>query len=163
MAFARIEESSRKALKTLYESGLEKPLASAEDGPAQLLPFLVEALEEVVSGIGPMAEVEAHALSSVALTCVFNHVHLRDPGANLDELLEPVDSEHCTDATEAVKGQVEALLTKFRAFATTPTTGATDPAASGGGADGGNTTTEVDSWRMTTLSKGDLLAASFQF
>ena len=39
--------------KTLYEGGLEKPLAGAEDGPAELLPFLVRALEDVTDGLGP--------------------------------------------------------------------------------------------------------------
>ena len=52
-AFTDYEVRSCKALKTLYEDGLEKPLAGATEGPAKLLPFLVEALEEVVTGIGP--------------------------------------------------------------------------------------------------------------
>ena len=71
----------------LYENGLDKPLVGAKDGPAQLLPFLVEALEEVVTDIGPMAEIEACIFSSAVLTRVFSHVYLRHPGANLDELL----------------------------------------------------------------------------
>nr|XP_020154735.1 MAP7 domain-containing protein 1-like [Aegilops tauschii subsp. strangulata] len=50
-AFIDIEERSRAALKTIYEKGLERPLVTDEDGPAQLLPFLVEALEEVVEGV----------------------------------------------------------------------------------------------------------------
>nr|XP_020182761.1 actin cytoskeleton-regulatory complex protein PAN1-like [Aegilops tauschii subsp. strangulata] len=36
MAFADLEERSRKALKTLYEHGPEKSLATDEDGPARL-------------------------------------------------------------------------------------------------------------------------------
>ena len=55
-AFTRYEERARTALKTLYKEGLEKPLARATEGPAKLVPFLVEALEEVVTGIGPMVE-----------------------------------------------------------------------------------------------------------
>ena len=43
MAFADLEERSRKALKTLYEHGLEKSMATDEDGPARLLPLLVKA------------------------------------------------------------------------------------------------------------------------
>ena len=62
-AFALLEERSRVALKTLYEKGLAKPLTTDEDGPAQLLPYLVEALEEVADG-------EARVLSSAALTCI---------------------------------------------------------------------------------------------
>ena len=121
------------SLKALYEKGLEKPLATNEDGPAQLLPYLVEALEEVVSGIGPMAEGEARILSSAALTRVFSHLHLHDPAANLDELLEPVDDERCAAAAKAVKGQVEALLKRFRAFAPAPLTrGPTDIATPAG-------------------------------
>ena len=38
-AFALMEKRSREALKSLYEKGLEKPLATNEDGPAQLLPY----------------------------------------------------------------------------------------------------------------------------
>ena len=34
VAFAELEDRSRKALKTLYDHGLEKPLATDEDGPA---------------------------------------------------------------------------------------------------------------------------------
>ena len=84
-------------------------------------------------GIGPMAEEEARVLSLAALTHVFSHLHLRDPAARIDELLEPVADEHCTAAAAAVKGQVEALLKKFRAFAPAPSTGgAADPAAPAG-------------------------------
>ncbi|KAM3226839.1 hypothetical protein ACQJBY_059053 [Aegilops geniculata] len=115
-AFALLEERSRMVLKTLYEKGLEKPLTTDEDGPAQLLPYLVEALEEVADGIGPMADGEARVLSSAALTRVFSHLHLHDPTARLDELLEPVANEHCEAAAAPMKGQVEALLKKFRAF-----------------------------------------------
>ena len=121
------------ALKSLYEKGLEKPLTTDEDGPAQLLPHLVKALEEVVEGIGPMAEVEARVLSSAALTRVVSHLHLHDPTARLDELLEPVDDKHCAATAAAVKGQVEALLKKFRAFA---------PAALAGGTGEGDATKE---------------------
>ena len=46
-AFADLKKRSRKVLKTLYEHGLEKSLATNEDGPARLLPLLVKALEEV--------------------------------------------------------------------------------------------------------------------
>ena len=53
MTFADYEERSRRALKSLYDDGLEKPLARAMDGPAKLLSFLVEALEEVVHDVGP--------------------------------------------------------------------------------------------------------------
>ena len=103
-SFALVEKRSREALKSLYEKGLEKPLTTDEDGPAQLLPYLVAALEEVVSGIDPMAEQEARVLSSAALTRVFSHLHLRDPTTCLDELLEPVADEHYTAAAAAVKG-----------------------------------------------------------
>ena len=142
VAFADLEKRSRKALKTLYEHSLEKPLATDEDGPAQLLPLLVKALEEVVDGVGPMAEAEARVLSSAALTRVFSHLHLRDPNACLDELLEPVAEDHCEAAAAAIQGQVEALLGKFRGFVSDPLSGdAADPAAGGEGenivADGG--------------------------
>ena len=121
------------ALKTLYEHGLERLLTTDEDDPALLLPLLVKALEEVTDGIGPMAEAEAHVLSSAALARVFSHLHLHDPNARLDELLEPVADEHCAAAAAAVKGQVEALLEKFNAFT---------PAPSSGGAGEGDVTQE---------------------
>ena len=134
VAFADLEKRSRKALKTLYEHGLEKPLDTDEDGPTQLLPLVVKALEEVVDGLGPMAEAEAHVLSSAALTRVFSHLHLRDPNARLDKLLEPVAVDNCEAATAAVQGQVEALLKKFRGFISAPLSGdAADPAVGGEG------------------------------
>ena len=103
VAFADLEKRSRKALKTLYEHGLEKPLDTDEDGPAQLLPLVVKALEEVVDGLGPMAEAEARVLSSAALTRVFSHLHLCDPNACLDELLEPVAEDQSKAAAAAVQ------------------------------------------------------------
>ena len=51
-----------------------------------------------------MAEVEARVLSSAALTRILSHVYLRNPDANLDDLLEPVDAGRSTAAAEAVKG-----------------------------------------------------------
>ena len=113
VAFADLEKRSRKALKTLYEHSLEKSLATDEDGPARLLPLLVKALEEVVDDVGPMAEAEARVLSSAALTRVFSHLHLRDPDACLDELLEPVAEDQYEAAATAMQGQLEALLKKF--------------------------------------------------
>ena len=71
-----------------------------------MLPYLVDALEEVVRGIGPMAEAEARVLSLAVLTRILSQLHLCDPAAHLDELLEPVDEERCVAATTAVKGQV---------------------------------------------------------
>ena len=109
-------------------------MTTDEDGPAQLLPHLVKALEEVVEGIGPMAEAEVRVLSSAALTRVFSHLYLRNAHTRLDELLEHVADEHCAATAAAVKGQVEALLNKFCGFVLTPSTvDATDPAAGGAG------------------------------
>nr|XP_020153814.1 uncharacterized protein LOC109739133 [Aegilops tauschii subsp. strangulata] len=118
-----LEERSCVELRALYEKGLEELLATDDEGPTQLLPHLVAVLEEVVGGIGPLVDGEARTLSSAALTRVFSHLHLRDPDANLDELLEPVDDERCAATAEALKGQVEALLKKFRAFYPVPSTG----------------------------------------
>ena len=135
-AFADLEKRYRKALKTLYEHGLEKPLDTDEDGPAQLLPLVVKALEEVVDGLGPMAEAEARVLSSAALTRVFSHLHLRDPNACLDELLENAAEDQCEVAVAAVQDQVGALLRKFRGFVSAPLSGdVVDLAAGGEGED----------------------------
>ena len=103
-AFKLPEERSRTALRSLYEKGLEEPLAADDEGPTQLLPYLVATLDEVMSGIGPLAEREARILSSAALTRVFSHLHLCNPAAHLDELLEPVDNEHYAAAAAAGKG-----------------------------------------------------------
>ena len=47
--------------------------------------------------------------------------------------------EHCTAAAATVKGQVEALLKKFRGFASAPSTGgAATPAAPAGGQNKGD-------------------------
>ena len=131
VAFAEMEEKARASLKTLYESGLESPLAGEEDDPAKLLPFLVRALDDVALGLGPMAEAEARVLSSAALTRVFTHIYLRDPNVDLDSLLEPASGEHAAAAAaaEAVKGRAEALLGKFRAFSTKTKRSAAIPAA----------------------------------
>nr|XP_020176299.1 nucleoporin NSP1-like [Aegilops tauschii subsp. strangulata] len=143
VAFKSLEEKSRVALRALYEKGLEEPLATDDEGPTQLLPHLVAALEDVVDGIDPLVEGEARALSSAALTRVFSHLHLCDHDADLDELLEPVDDERCTAAAEAMKSQVEALLKKFRAFDLVPSTGgAAGPATPAGGAGEGNVAVE---------------------
>ena len=129
VAFTEMEEKARTSLKMLYESGLESPLAGAEDGPAKLLPFLVRALEDVTLGLGPTVEAEARALSSAALTRVLTHVYLHDPNVDLNSLLEPASGELAAAAAEAVKGRAEALLAKFRAFSTKPKRGAAGPAA----------------------------------
>ena len=125
----------------LYESGLEEPLAGAEDGPAKLLPFLVDALEDVADGLGPTVEAEARALSSAALTHVLSHVYLRDPNADLDSLLEPVSGDLAATAAEAVEGRAEDLLAKFRALSIASKRGATGSVASGGGPDKHNPAT----------------------
>ena len=44
VAFMKMEKRTRAALKTLYESGLEEPLAGAEDGHAKLLPLVTDSL-----------------------------------------------------------------------------------------------------------------------
>ena len=119
-AFKSLEERSREMLRELNEKGLDKPLVTDDDGPAQLLPQLVTTLEDVINEIGPMVEGEARALSSSTLTRVLIHLHLRDPNADLGILLEPMDEERCAAAAKAVKGQVEALLKKFLAIDPAP-------------------------------------------
>ena len=103
--------------------------SSRAPSPPPLLPFLVRALEDVTLGLGPTAEAEARVLSSAALTWILTHIYLRDPGVDLDSLLEPVSGEHAAATGEAMKGHVEAQLGKFRAFSTKLERGAADPAA----------------------------------
>ena len=60
----------------------------------------------------------------------------------------PIADEHCVAAATAVKGQVEALLKKFRGFLLVPSTGdATDPATGGAG--------EGDATKRGAPSAGD--------
>ena len=142
-AFKLLEEKARTPLKSLYKKGLEEPLVVDNEGPNQLVPYLVGVLEDVVSGIGPMAEEEACVLSLAALTRIFSHLHLRNPTAHLDKLLEPVKDEHYEAAAAAMKGQVEALLKRFCAFTPAPPTGgATDSATPAGGAGKGDAAEE---------------------
>ena len=129
---AELEKKARGILKTLYESGLEEPLAGAEDGPAKLLPFLVDALEDIADGLGPTVEAEARALSSAALTHVLSHVYLRDPNVDFDSLLEPVSGDRAAAAAEAVRGRAEVLLGKFRSPSVLPGRGAAGLATSRG-------------------------------
>jgi len=129
VAFAKLEEKARTLLKTLYDSGLESPLAGTEDGLAKLLPILVRALEDVALGLGPTAEAEARVLSSAALTRVFTHIYLHDPNVDLDSLLEPVSGDLAAATAEAVKSRAEALLSRFRAFSTKPRRDVADPEA----------------------------------
>ena len=98
VAVAKMEDKAHAVLKTLYEGGLEKPLGGAKDGPAELLPFLVRALEDVADGLGPTAEDEARALSSAVLTRVLSHVYLHDPNVDFDSLLEPVSGDRAAAA-----------------------------------------------------------------
>ena len=132
VAFAKLAKKARGILKTLYESGLEEPLAGAEDGPAKLLPFLVDALEDVADGLGPTVEAEARVLSSAALTRVLSHVYLRDPNVDFDSLLEPVSGDRAAAAAEAVRGRAEVLLGKFRSPSVLPGRGAAGLATSRG-------------------------------
>ena len=53
VAFKSLEERSRVALRALDEKGMEEPLATADEGPTQLLPHLVAELEDVVDGLAP--------------------------------------------------------------------------------------------------------------
>ena len=64
VAFTKLEKKAHTTLKTLYDGGLEKPLAGTKEGPTKLFPFLVRALEDVALGLGPTAEAEARVLSS---------------------------------------------------------------------------------------------------
>ena len=122
---------------------MEEPLATDNEGPTQLVPHLVAALKDVIDGIGPLVEGKARALSSSALTRVFNHLYLHDPDADLDELLEPMDDERCAAAAESVESRVEALLKKFRAFDPAPSIGgAAGPATLAGGTGEGSVAIE---------------------
>lgn len=141
VAFAKLEEKARAALKTLYDGGLEKPLAGAKDGPAELLPFLVRVLQDVADGHDPTSEAEVRVLSSASLTRVLSHVYLCDPNVDLNSLLEPVSGDLAAAAAEAVKGRAEALLGRFRAFSTLPGRDAASPAASRGGVSQHDSTT----------------------
>nr|XP_020160236.1 uncharacterized protein LOC109745516 [Aegilops tauschii subsp. strangulata] len=134
--FDSLEQRSRKALRDLYGRGLKEPLVTAKEGPTELLPQLVMALEGIVVGVGPMVEGEACGLSTSAVTRVLSHLHLCDSSFDFDALLEPaipyptirLDPERCIATAGAVKDQVEALLRKFLAVDSATAAGsAVDP------------------------------------
>nr|XP_020156656.1 microtubule cross-linking factor 1-like [Aegilops tauschii subsp. strangulata] len=140
-AFDSLEERSRKVLRELYGRGLKKPLVTAEEGRAELLPQLAEGLEGVANKAGSMVEGEARALSSSAMMRIFSHLHLRDPSADLGALLEPVDEGRCAAAAEVMKDLVEALLKKFLAIdPAPPADGVADPTATADGTGDGDAT-----------------------
>nr|XP_020165907.1 tol-Pal system protein TolA-like [Aegilops tauschii subsp. strangulata] len=128
-----LEELERKVKAEKAELDAKAKVLADDRAAFALLEERSRVALKVVSGIGPMKEEEARVLSSAALTRVFSHLHLCDPTARLDELLEPVDDMDCAAAAAAMKGQVEALLKKFRAFA---------PAALAGGTGEGDATKE---------------------
>nr|XP_020156741.1 uncharacterized protein LOC109742072 [Aegilops tauschii subsp. strangulata] len=100
----RLEELEQK-VKAEEAELVAKAKVLAEDRTA----FALLKKRSLVSGIGPMAEEEARVLSSAALTHFFSHLHLRDPAARLDELLEPVDDERYAATAAAVRGQASLL------------------------------------------------------
>nr|XP_020161581.1 uncharacterized abhydrolase domain-containing protein DDB_G0269086-like [Aegilops tauschii subsp. strangulata] len=138
-AFDSLEQRSCKALRDLYGRGLKEPLVTAEEGPAELPPQLVTVLGGIVNGVSPTVEGEACTLSASTVTCVFSHLHLRNPSFDFEALLEPVDLEHYTVAAEAMKDQVEALLWKFLAIELAPTAdGDAEPTAAAYDTGGGD-------------------------
>ena len=50
---------------------------------------------------------------SEAVTCVFSHLHLLEPGFDFNSVIHLVDPEACASAAAAVKGAVETLVNRF--------------------------------------------------
>ncbi|KAI5013399.1 hypothetical protein ZWY2020_034511 [Hordeum vulgare] len=126
--FPDVELKIRMALCSLYRDGFNKPLATRDGGFAALATELAVALED--------ADLKVD-LFFAAVTCVFSHLHLREPGFDLGSaiLAVPVKARDC--AAEAVKGPVEALVKRFAGLQLLrlrmplkPTTGKTTPLTS---------------------------------
>ena len=66
-----------------------------------------------MNGVGPMAEVEAHVLSSVALTCVFSHLLNHDPHLDFDIVLVLVPPVVQDNLAGWVDDHMDALVAEF--------------------------------------------------
>ncbi|KAI5012473.1 hypothetical protein ZWY2020_024739 [Hordeum vulgare] len=68
------------AADALCQDGLDEPLATPEDGFAVLAAELAVALEDAVVQVDKVFDSECQDLFTEAATCVFSHLHLREPG-----------------------------------------------------------------------------------
>ncbi|KAE8772634.1 hypothetical protein D1007_55328 [Hordeum vulgare] len=97
-------------LRSLCRDGFDEPLATPEDGFAALANGLIVALEGAVVHVDKILDNDCHDLFFAVATCVFSHLHHRQPGFDLGSMILPVPTEARDHAVEAVKGPVEALV-----------------------------------------------------
>ncbi|KAE8787511.1 hypothetical protein D1007_38508 [Hordeum vulgare] len=136
--FPDVELGLHKALRSLCQDGFDDPLATPEEGFAVLAKGLVATLEAVVTQMDKILDSECRDLFFAAVTRVFSHLHIRDPGFDLSSMTVLVPAEARDHAAEAVKGLVEALVRRFARVAPSFSPGTT------GGDDGEDDASDID-------------------
>ena len=84
-----------------------------EDGFAGLSSKLAVALEGAATEVDSILEEECRSLFSAAVTRVFGHLYLQDPGFDFITVIRSIAPESRVAAEGAMKGHVDALLKKF--------------------------------------------------
>ncbi|KAE8818377.1 hypothetical protein D1007_03820 [Hordeum vulgare] len=111
--FPDVELRLCTALHTLCRDGFDEPLATPESGFVVLVAELIKALEDVVIQVDKILDSECRDLFSEAATCVFSHLHVREPGFDFGSVILSVPTEARNRAAEAVKGPVKAFVNRF--------------------------------------------------
>ncbi|KAE8780968.1 hypothetical protein D1007_45819 [Hordeum vulgare] len=111
--FPHVELGLRKAIRYLCRGVFDEPLATPEEGFDVLTNGLVAALEAIVTQMDKTLESECRDLFFTVVTRVFSHLHLRDPGFDINSVILSVPPGAHDRAAESVKCPVEALVRKF--------------------------------------------------
>ncbi|KAE8810923.1 hypothetical protein D1007_12273 [Hordeum vulgare] len=93
--FPDVELRLRTAHDTLCRDGFVEPLATPESGFAMLTTGLAAALEEAVIQVDRILDNECRDLFFEATTRIFSHLHLHEPGFDLNSVIMPVPVKAC--------------------------------------------------------------------
>ncbi|KAE8816504.1 hypothetical protein D1007_05836 [Hordeum vulgare] len=74
---------------------------------------LIKELEGMVKKVDNILEEECRDLFTMAATRAFNHLLLRDPHFEFEEVMGPVPEESSGDLATAMEGHMHTLLEKF--------------------------------------------------
>ncbi|KAE8803026.1 hypothetical protein D1007_21231 [Hordeum vulgare] len=92
--------SALQGLRYLCWGGFDEPLATLEAGFTVLANALVAALEAADTQMDKTLESECRDLFFVAATRFFSHLHLRDPGFDMNSVIVPVPPGACDRTAE---------------------------------------------------------------